>query len=120
MALAYDCDLCPAYCCSYPRVIVSKRDLRRLARHFGIGRDDARRRFTKKGAERGERVLRHRKDHVYRSVCRFLDRETRECTVYEARPKICRTYPGEDHCGYYDFLSFERRAQEDPDFIPSA
>ena len=116
----YDCSRCPAYCCSYPRVIVNRTDLKRLARHFGIAVETARERLTKNGAERGERVLRHRKDHVYKSVCRFLDRDSRECTIYEARPTICRQYPGEPNCGYYDFLSFERRTQQDPDFIPSA
>ena len=120
MPVSYDCDLCPAYCCSYPRVIVSKTDLERLAAHFGVDLKQARKRFTKKGAEKGERVLRHRKDHIFKSVCRFLDQEERRCTVYEARPEICREYPGERHCGYYDFLSFERRAQDDPEFIPSA
>ena len=44
--------------------------------------------------------------------------ETRRCTVYEARPEVCRAYPGGSHCGYYNFLSFERRVQEDPDHIP--
>ena len=117
---SYDCGRCPAYCCSYPRVIVSKKDLRRLAEHFGIGVKETRKKFTKKGAEAGERVLRHHKDHIYKSVCRFLDRETRRCTIYRARPKICRRYPGEPRCGYYDFIAFERRAQEDPEFIPSA
>ena len=120
MAASYDCDLCPAYCCSYPRVIVSKKDLKRLAGHFGIDLEKARERFTKRGAKKGERVLRHRKDQVYASVCRFLDPDDRCCTVYEARPRICRQYPGEPNCGYYDFLAFERRAQEDPEFIPSA
>jgi hypothetical protein len=37
--------------------------------------------------------------------------------VYKARPAICREFPGPGRCGYYDFLSFERKAQEDPDFI---
>jgi len=120
MARSYDCALCPAYCCSYPRVIVTKKDLKRLAGHFGIDLEKARKRFTKKGEGKGERVLRHRKDQVYASVCRFLDRDDRCCTVHKARPKICRRYPGEPSCGYYDFLTFERRAQEDPEFIPSA
>ena len=69
---------------------------------------------------KGERVLRQRRDHIYKSVCRFLDRDERSCTIYEARPKICRRYPGDATCGYYDVLSFERRVQDDPDFIPSA
>ncbi len=120
MPAFFNCRNCPAYCCSYPRVIVTKKDLKRLARHFGISLKKARKKFTKKGEEKGERVLRHRKDHIYKSVCRFLDRETRRCTVYDARPGICREYPGGPRCGYYDFLSFERRAQEDPEFIPSA
>ena len=116
----YDCGACPAYCCSYPRVIVNRRDLQRIARHFGVDVETARARYTKQGEKRGERVLRHRRDHVYASVCRFLDREERSCTIYEARPTICRRYPGEPSCGYYDFLSFERRVQEDPEFIPYA
>ena len=118
--LQYDCDKCPAYCCSYPRVILGKKDLERLARHFGLSTREARKKFTKKGAEPGERVLRHRKDETYGTVCRFLDPETRKCTVYEARPEICRDYPGLKRCGYFDFLEFERMLQEDPDFIPTA
>lgn len=118
--LQYDCDNCPAYCCSYPRVILSKKDLERLARHFGLSTREARKKFTKKGAEPGERVLRHRKDEIYGTVCRFLDRETRMCTVYDARPGICRDYPGLPRCGYYDFLEFERMLQEDPEFVSTA
>ncbi len=116
----YNCDKCPAYCCSYPRIVTTRADIRRLAKRFELTFEQARERFTKDGEEKGERVLRHRHDHIYDSVCRFLDRETRQCTIYDARPGICREYPGSTRCGYYDFLSFERRAQEDPDFIPSA
>ena len=36
---------------------------------------------------------------------------------YKARPAICRSYPGSGRCGYYDFLSFERRAQDDPEWV---
>ena len=36
--------------------------------------------------------------------------------IYAARPAHCRSYPG-GRCGYYDFLSFERAAQEDPEFV---
>lgn len=116
----YNCDKCPAYCCSYPRIQTTHRDIRRLAKFFELSFAKARKKFTKAGEEKDERVLRHRQDHVYDSVCRFLDQETRQCTIYDARPAICRTYPGSTRCGYYDFLTFERRAQEDPDFIPSA
>lgn len=113
----YDCHRCPGYCCSYPRIIPTKKDIRRLAKHFGISETDARKRFTKKGEEKGERVLRHKPDEIYGTVCRFLDSETRNCTVYEARPTICRDFPGLKRCGYYDFLTFERELLEDPDHI---
>lgn len=120
LPIFYSCDRCPAYCCSYDRIIADKDDIRRLAKHFGMSYKKARKQLTKKGEEKGERILRHHKDHIYKSVCQFLDRETRRCTIYEARPGICREYPGSSRCGYYDFLSFERNAQEDPDFIPDA
>ncbi|HVR42502.1 MAG TPA: YkgJ family cysteine cluster protein [Thermoanaerobaculia bacterium] len=112
----YDCLKCPAYCCSYERIDVTRRDLSRLARHFGISDDDAERRFTKQ--VEGHRALRHQKDQIFGSICTFFDRETRRCTVYEARPNVCRSYPDGRSCGYYDFLTWEREHQDDPDFIP--
>ncbi len=118
--ILYDCKSCPAYCCSYPRVIVTNKDLLRLAKYLNMSREEVKRRFTKKGEEPGERVLRHRKDEHYGSVCRFLDRDTRMCTVYKARPAICRDYPGTRRCGYWDFLTFERELQEDPEFVATA
>jgi len=53
-------------------------------------------------------------------VCRFFDRDARSCTVYEARPNVCRRYPYGKVCGYYEFLKFEREHQGDDEFIPSA
>ncbi|HEX2222779.1 MAG TPA: YkgJ family cysteine cluster protein [Thermoanaerobaculia bacterium] len=119
LSIFYNCVRCPAYCCSYPRIPVQPEDVLRLAQHFGLSPGSAARKFTKKGAVRGERILRQQPDDTYGSVCRFLDLDTRRCTVYDIRPGVCREYPGAARCGYYDFLSFERRIQEDPDFIPS-
>ncbi|MGB3563175.1 MAG: YkgJ family cysteine cluster protein [Thermoanaerobaculia bacterium] len=120
LKILYDCEACPAYCCTYPRIIVEDKDMKRLAKYFGISKREAQRKFTKKGEEKGERVLRHRKDEIYGTACRFLDRETRQCTVYKSRPSICRDYPGLRRCGYWDFLKFERKLQEDDDFISTA
>ena len=93
------------------------RDLERLARHFSISVRAAKKRFTKRGEDDGEIVLRHKRDEHFGTVCMFLDTETRRCTVYEARPGVCREFPGTVRCGYYDFLSFERGNQEDPEYI---
>jgi len=116
----YDCLNCPSYCCSYPRIPVGRRDVKRLAKHHSMTVEQAERAFTKQGWNKRERVLRHQKDETYGSVCRFLDRETRLCTVHEARPDVCRGHPAGVTCGYYVFLMAERRDQEDPDLAARA
>jgi uncharacterized protein len=113
----YDCSSCPAYCCSYSRIEVKARDIARLARHFAISVREATKRFTKRGEDKNEIVLRHQKDEHFGTVCRFLDTETRRCTIYEARPTVCRQFPGTVRCGYYDFLSFERGNQDDKEYV---
>lgn len=120
--IRYDCSKCPGYCCSYPRIEVKDKDLKRLAKHFELSVEEAERKFTRryKDDENDERILRHHKDEVYGTVCRFFDRTERRCTVYAARPDVCRQYPNGSTCGYYGFITFERRHQDDPDFIPSA
>jgi hypothetical protein len=122
MTNRYDCSKCPGYCCSYDHIPVSDFDIARLGRHFGIPAATARHRFTYPDRRDGhdERLLRHHRDHIYKSVCQFFDREQRRCTVYAARPNVCRRYPSGTRCGYYDFLAFEREQQGDDDFIPSA
>jgi Fe-S-cluster containining protein len=65
-------------------------------------------------------VLRHKKDDVYATTCMFFDQDERRCTVYAARPRVCRSYPNGNRCGYYEFIQFEREHQDDKDFIPSA
>ncbi|AMN46699.1 hypothetical protein ACG33_06235 [Steroidobacter denitrificans] len=118
----FDCLKCPGYCCSHARIAVSEHDIARLARHFGLPLEAARRKFTYRyqTKEADEQILRHQKDHIYKSVCRLFDTQERRCTVYPARPNVCRRYPYGKVCGYYDFLKFEREHQDDEDFIPSA
>jgi uncharacterized protein len=115
----YDCAKCPGYCCSYPRIEVKDTDITRLAKHFDLSFDDAKEKFTRL-YEPGERILKHQKDTVYATICRFFDKVERRCTIYKARPAVCRQYPAGNKCGYYDFIKFERKHQGDKDFIPSA
>lgn len=118
LRVMFNCAKCPAYCCSYDRVQVTKRDLLRIARHVGVSYRQAEQRHTK--ASPIGRILRHKKDRIFRTVCEFLNTETRQCTIYDARPAVCREYPDSLRCGYYDFLAAERRRQCDPEFIPPA
>ena len=114
----FDCSKCPAFCCAvYERVAVTMRDVKRLAKHFGVTAEVAAKRYTKMNGD--ERVLRRKPDPIFGEACQFLDRETRRCTIYHARPETCRNYPKRSRCAYYDLLQFERRQQADqPNVIP--
>jgi hypothetical protein len=78
--------------------------------------EQAQRKFTRiyKADGVAERILRHQKDEVYGSMCRFFDTTERRCTIYTARPAVCRQYPNGARCGYYEFIQFERKHQDDP------
>jgi hypothetical protein len=116
-AANYDCTKCPAYCCSiYERVQVTKRDIKRLAKHFAVTLETATQRYTRMFGD--DRVLRRKADPIFGMACKFLDPKTRGCTIYEARPQVCREYPDEPRCYYYDLLEFERRQQDDKDVVP--
>ena len=113
----YDCSKCPGYCCSYPLIEVGKRDIARLAKHFDVTYRQAEDRFTKYDLGEKVRTLRHQQDIIFGKACTFFDTKKRQCTIYEARPNLCRTYPSAPHCGYYDFLKFEREQQGDETWV---
>ncbi len=113
----YDCSDCPAYCCSvYERVAVDTRDVKRLAKHFGLSVRAAVQRFTK--VYENERILRRKADPIFGQACTFLNPETRQCTIYDARPIVCRNFPARARCAYYDLLQFEREQQGDKTAVP--
>lgn len=112
----YNCLKCPGFCCSYPVIAITKRDVERLAKFHEVDFETARKRFTK-SAHGHKYLLRRKKDQYFGKICRFFDTKERRCTIYKGRPGVCRSYPGDGRCGYYDFLSFERRAQNDPDRV---
>ena len=113
----YDCSKCPGYCCSYALIEVGKRDVARLAKHFGLTYQQAEDRFTKYDHGEQVRTLRHQTDKLFSQICTFFDTIKRRCTVYEARPGLCRAFPDEPKCGYYEFLKFERDHQDDPTWV---
>ena len=113
----YSCLKCPGYCCSDPEIEVTPRDIERLGKNLGLAYKVAEERFTKYDPKEKVRLLRHKKDKVFDTVCTFFDQDKRRCTVYAFRPAVCRDYPDSPRCGYYEFLKFERAHQDDPDFI---
>jgi Fe-S-cluster containining protein len=111
----YDCGKCPGYCCSYPVIQVTKRDAERIAKHFGMTLAQAERRFFR--ADHGyKRLMKRQPDEHFGRICQFFDPDERNCTIYEARPSTCRTFPG-NSCGYWDFLSFERTGQKSSSYV---
>ena len=112
----YSCSKCPGYCCTYSEIEVKVSDVDRLARHFGISYRAAEKRFTKTNAK-GVLMMRHKKDRIFDTICAQFDQEKRQCTVYHARPGVCRQYPDSTRCGYYEFLKFEREQQGDDELV---
>lgn len=112
----FNCLNCPGYCCSYPMIALTKFDVERLAKHFGLSFREAAKKFTKPQDDE-KYTMRRKADEHFGKICRFFDTEKRCCTIYKARPGICRSFPGTARCGYYDFLMFERNVQEDKEFV---
>ena len=113
----YNCAKCPGYCCSYPLIQLTKRDVDRLAKYFKLTFEAARKKFTKTDPE-AKYAMRRKADPHFGKICQFFHTEERRCTIYTARPTICREYPG-GGCGYYGFLMSERNSQEDKDHVAS-
>jgi Fe-S-cluster containining protein len=98
-------------------IALTKRDVERLAKHFGLSFNTAKKRFTRE-ADGYKYLMRRKRDKHYGRICQFFDTKERRCTIYKARPAVCRDYPGKNaRCGYYDFLMHERRAQNDDTFV---
>lgn len=113
---SYNCAKCPGYCCSYPIIALNERDLARLARYFGISERAAKKKYTVP-REDEDMTMRRKADVHFGRICQFFDSEKRNCTIYEARPLACRGYPEVARCGYYEFLKFERKLQDDKDMV---
>ena len=111
----YDCSKCPGFCCSYQIIPLTRTDVERLARHFDLSVAATKKKYIV-ARDDEEFTMRRKADVHFGKVCQFFDTEARKCTVYKARPSTCRSYPG-GRCGYYDFLTSERRRQEDPEHV---
>lgn len=88
--LRFECTEC-GKCCRvrgpYAHVYLNDKELRGLARLLGLSANEFRWRYTVCD-ELGWTELVFEEDR-----CVFLDDESGRCTVYEARPSQCRTFP---------------------------
>jgi len=112
----YNCLKCPGFCCSYEIIPLKERDVERLAKYFGISKRLVKKRYLV-ARDDEKYTMRRKADDHFGYICQFFDTDKRRCTIYQGRPGICREYPGDGRCGYYDFLSHERRIQEDKELV---
>ena len=92
------CNYCPGYCCYRLKgsvLLIDGEDINRLARHFAISDGEARKlfmenRYTFKVKEDGSCIFQSR------------DKMVKRCTVHEARPKQCRSFPYDKPCPYLE------------------
>ena len=78
-----DCCAC-ANCCTVVSPLLSHKDVKRLAGHVGIEETQLIGEYLRLSKERDRYVFPDR-------PCRFL--HDKRCTVYEARPDDCRSFP---------------------------
>jgi len=78
-----DCCAC-ANCCTIISPLLSHKDVRRLAGHLDIEKTQLIAEYLRLSKERDRYVFQH-------TPCRFL--QDKRCTVYEARPDDCRSFP---------------------------
>ena len=72
----YNCSKCPGYCCSYPVIGLTKNDVKRLAKHFGIGFRKAKAKYTVPRDDE-DYTMRRKADVHFGRVCQFFDTDER-------------------------------------------
>jgi len=82
VASQIDCQAC-GNCCKNMRPALDQKDMKRLASHFSMSRDEFKAEYLVKDSE-GEFVVR-------KKPCPFLSGNL--CSVYQDRPEACRSYP---------------------------
>jgi Fe-S-cluster containining protein len=86
--LQFQCTGCGDCCTGAPGYVwVNQAEIDALAQRLGMEVDAFERKYVREVGVR--RTLKERKNYD----CVFLDAETRKCTVYEHRPRQCRTWP---------------------------
>ncbi|HYO24725.1 MAG TPA: YkgJ family cysteine cluster protein [Lacipirellulaceae bacterium] len=86
--LKFQCTGCGDCCGGAPGYVwVNQAEIDALATRLGMTPADFERKYVRNVGVR--RTLKERKNYD----CVFLDDATRKCTVYEDRPRQCRTWP---------------------------
>jgi uncharacterized protein len=86
--LQFECSQCGDCCTGAPGYVwVTNEEIAALAEHEALAVDEFERKFVRKVGVRKSLI------EYANGDCVFFDTVARKCTVYEARPKQCRTWP---------------------------
>jgi Fe-S-cluster containining protein len=86
--LQFECSQCGDCCTGSPGYVwVTNEEIAALAERVAMPVEDFERKFVRKVGIRKSLIEYSNGD------CVFFDADARKCTVYEARPKQCRTWP---------------------------
>lgn len=91
------CDTCAGNCCigESGYIWITIQEISFLAQHLGITQDELREKYLeKKGYKYSIKEVKLAKDNF---ACTFFNLEKRQCSIYEARPTQCRTFPFWDY-----------------------
>jgi len=86
--LRFECTQCGDCCTGAPGYVwVNREEIEALAAHQQLDPDEFERKYVRKVGVRKSLV------EFSNGDCVFFDSEARNCTVYSARPRQCRTWP---------------------------
>lgn len=87
------CDTCAGNCCiGEPGYIwINMQEINFLAKHLKISQEELIEKYLNKiGYKYSIKEVKLSEDNY---ACTFFDLEKRQCSIYEARPTQCRTFP---------------------------
>lgn len=86
--LRFECTGCGDCCTGAPGYVwVNQEEIRALASLVGVDLAEFESKYVRRAGNRRSLV------ELSGGDCVFFDNQTRRCTVYEARPRQCRTWP---------------------------
>lgn len=91
------CDTCAGKCCigESGYIWINKTEIEKLAKHLNISIEDVGQKFLLKiGYKYSIKEIQLEKDNY---ACVFFDLNKKQCSIYEARPTQCRTFPFWDY-----------------------
>ncbi|TLP37668.1 YkgJ family cysteine cluster protein [Arcobacter arenosus] len=91
------CDTCEGNCCigESGNIWINKQEIENLSNHLDISLEELRFRFLeKRGYKYSIKEIKLSSDNY---ACIFFNLEKKQCSIYEARPIQCRTFPFWDY-----------------------